>query len=81
MHAVDRVLDGQSRNAFCLIRPPGHNAGHHGLLDPAGCCGFSIFNNVAVGAIHALKEHSDICQRVAIIDLDMHHGECSMVVD
>ena len=69
MHAVDRVLTQQNRNAFCLVRP-----GYNGLLDAAGNSGFSMFNNVAVGAVHALEEHSDLCQRVAIIDLDIHHG-------
>ena len=44
------------------------------MLDAAGNSGFSVFNNVAVGAVHALEEHSDLCQRVAIIDPDIHHG-------
>lgn len=74
VHAVDRVLTQQNRNAFCLVRPPGHNAGYNGLLDAAGNSGFSVFNNVAVGAVHALEEHPELCQRVAIIDLDIHHG-------
>ena len=75
VHAVDRVLARQNRNAFCLVRPPGHNVGCNGLLDPDGNCGFSIFNNVAAGAVYALEEHPELCQRVAIIDLDIHHGE------
>ena len=71
-HAVDRVLLGRSRNAFCVVRPPGHHAGHHGLLDGAKSCGFCIFNSVAAGALHALEAHH--CARVAIIDIDVHHG-------
>jgi acetoin utilization deacetylase AcuC-like enzyme len=71
-HAVDRVMLGRNRNVFCALRPPGHHAGYNGLLDGANSCGFCIFNNVAAGALHALEEHQ--CERVAIIDLDVHHG-------
>eukprot|EP00553_Chaetoceros_curvisetus_P008923 CAMPEP_0204629332 /NCGR_PEP_ID=MMETSP0717-20131115/17987_1 /ASSEMBLY_ACC=CAM_ASM_000666 /TAXON_ID=230516 /ORGANISM="Chaetoceros curvisetus" /LENGTH=207 /DNA_ID=CAMNT_0051646241 /DNA_START=41 /DNA_END=660 /DNA_ORIENTATION=- len=49
-HAVDCVLVGRNRNAFCVVRPPGHHAGINGLLDGAESCGFCIFNNVAAGA-------------------------------
>ena len=71
-HAVDRVLLGRNRNAFCVVRPPGHHAGYNGLLDGAKSCGFCIFNSVAAGALHALEEHN--CERVALIDIDIHHG-------
>ncbi|CAM9162818.1 unnamed protein product, partial [Ectocarpus fasciculatus] len=71
-HAVDCVLLGRNRNAFCVVRPPGHHAGYRGLLDGAKSCGFCIFNNVAAGALHALE--GQFCERVAIIDIDVHHG-------
>ena len=70
--AVDRVLAGMNRNAFCCVRPPGHHAGLKGLIQGATSCGFCIFNNVAAGALHALEEHK--LMRVAIVDLDVHHG-------
>ena len=70
--AVDRVLLGRNRNAFCCIRPPGHHAGYNGLLTNAKSCGFCIFNSVAAGALHALEGHNS--EKVAIIDLDIHHG-------
>eukprot|EP00597_Dinobryon_sp_UTEXLB2267_P005784 CAMPEP_0170064464 /NCGR_PEP_ID=MMETSP0019_2-20121128/4938_1 /TAXON_ID=98059 /ORGANISM="Dinobryon sp., Strain UTEXLB2267" /LENGTH=1142 /DNA_ID=CAMNT_0010271133 /DNA_START=213 /DNA_END=3641 /DNA_ORIENTATION=+ len=74
-HAVERVLQGRNRNAFCLVRPPGHNAGFHGVLSGRpGAAGFSVFNGVAAGAIYALEEFPDRCRRVAIVDLDIHHG-------
>jgi acetoin utilization deacetylase AcuC-like enzyme len=64
--ATDRVVAGELRNAFCAIRPPGHHA------VTAGAMGFCFFNNVAVGALHALESHH--LQRVAVIDFDVHHG-------
>lgn len=71
-HAVDLVLLGRNRNVFCAVRPPGHHSGYRGLLNGGDSCGFCIFNNVAAGAMHALEEHK--CERVAILDLDIHHG-------
>jgi len=63
---VDLVMAGKVENAFCNIRPPGHHA------ERARAMGFCIFNNVAVGAAHALEYHG--LQRVAIADFDVHHG-------
>jgi acetoin utilization deacetylase AcuC-like enzyme len=54
------------RNAFCGVRPPGHHAERHRAM------GFCFYNNVAVGAAHALA--SGQVQRVAIVDFDVHHG-------
>ncbi len=64
--AVDAVIAGQVDNAFCAVRPPGHHACR------ARAMGFCIFNNVAVGAAHALAAHG--LSRVAIVDFDVHHG-------
>jgi acetoin utilization deacetylase AcuC-like enzyme len=64
--AVGAVTRGEYRTAFCLVRPPGH----HAL--PGRAMGFCIFNNVAVGAAHALERAGH--ERVAIIDFDVHHG-------
>lgn len=64
--AVDGVLSGHFRSAFCGVRPPGH----HARRDQA--MGFCLFNNVIVGAVRAL-EHADV-RRVAILDFDVHHG-------
>lgn len=63
---VDLVMTGQAQNAFCNIRPPGHHAGR------ASASGFCLFNNIAIGAAHALQHHG--LQRVAIADFDVHHG-------
>jgi acetoin utilization deacetylase AcuC-like enzyme len=64
--AVDVVATGESRNAFCAVRPPGH----HAEADKA--MGFCLFNNVAVGALHARVAHG--LGRIAVIDFDVHHG-------
>ncbi len=63
--AVNRVIAGEEKTAFCAIRPPGH----HAL--PTGPMGFCLFNNVAVGARAALAAG---LERVMIIDWDVHHG-------
>ncbi|MHB1218648.1 MAG: histone deacetylase family protein [Alphaproteobacteria bacterium] len=64
--AVDAVMVGEGQNAFCAVRPPGHHA------EPGRAMGFCLFNNVAVGALHARKKHG--LRRVAVIDFDVHHG-------
>jgi len=77
--AVDRVMAGDYRNAFCAIRPPGHHAGPRGVVtcpnDPDGSHGFCLLNNVAVGAAYARSMYrNDGIKKVAIIDFDVHHG-------
>ncbi len=67
--AIDAVMAGEVRNAFCAVRPPGHHA------EPDQAMGFCLFNNVAVGAMHARDRHG--LRRIAIIDFDVHHGNGS----
>jgi len=64
--AVDDVLTGSARNAFCAIRPPGHHA------EPDQAMGFCLFNNAAIAAAQARHVHE--LTRVAIVDFDVHHG-------
>lgn len=71
--AVDAVMDQSNRVAFCIVRPPGHHAGVNGLLENGSSCGFCVINNIMIGALHALKHRADV-SRVAIIDVDVHHG-------
>jgi len=64
--AVKRCFDGDIKNAFCAVRPPGHHAEYsHGM-------GFCLFNNIAIGAKYLQKLNSDA--KVFIIDWDAHHG-------
>ena len=66
VEAVDQVISGKVSSAFCGVRPPGHHA------ESDRAMGFCLFNNIAVGAAHALEQHG--LNRVAIIDFDVHHG-------
>jgi len=59
------VLKGSAKNAFAIVRPPGHHA------EPDKAMGFCIFNNVAIAARDALAQG---LERVMIIDYDAHHG-------
>lgn len=65
VRGVDLVLEGRAGLAFCGVRPPGHHA------ERARAMGFCFFNNVAVGAAHALARD---LSRVAILDFDVHYG-------
>ena len=67
--AVDAIMAGRIRNAFCAIRPPGH----HALRDKA--MGFCVFNNVAIAARYIQKKHG--LSKVLIVDWDVHHGNAT----
>jgi acetoin utilization deacetylase AcuC-like enzyme len=66
MRATEMVMQGTSRSAFALVRPPGHHA------TPSQAMGFCLFNNAAVAARSAQRLHG--AARVAIVDIDVHHG-------
>lgn len=70
--AVNAVLAGQTRTAFCAVRPPGHHATAGEIM------GFCLFNNVAIAAAHALDKHG--LERVAIVDFDVHHGNGTQAI-
>ncbi|WP_417581716.1 histone deacetylase family protein [Nitrincola sp.] len=69
--ATNRVLSGKAQNAFCAVRPPGHHAEYNLPM------GFCFYNNVAIGACHALLQEG--IERVAVLDFDVHH--CNGTVD
>lgn len=69
LQAVDLIMAGESEAVFCATRPPGHHAERNRPM------GFCLFNNIAIAAMHALDAHG--LDRVAIIDIDVHHGNGS----
>ena len=66
LQAAAAVATGTAKNAFALVRPPGHHA------TPNRSMGFCLFNNIAIAARYLRKEHK--LERVAIVDWDVHHG-------
>ncbi|MDQ1472047.1 MAG: hypothetical protein QOJ99_3527 [Bryobacterales bacterium] len=66
LNAVDLVMREQARNAFCIVRPPGHHASANRGM------GFCLFNNVAIAARYAQRKYG--IERVLIADWDVHHG-------
>jgi acetoin utilization deacetylase AcuC-like enzyme len=64
IQATRHALDG-SGSAFALVRPPGH----HAEADRA--MGFCFYNNAAVAAADARASGAS---RVAVVDIDVHHG-------
>jgi acetoin utilization deacetylase AcuC-like enzyme len=68
--AVRHVLAGE-RAAFALTRPPGHHAG----LDFFG--GYCFLNNAAIAA-QALRDAG--VERVAVLDIDYHHGNGTQAI-
>ena len=70
--AVDAVMGGATRRAFCAVRPPGHHA------TGSVAMGFCLFNNIAVAAAHACERHG--LGRVAVVDFDVHHGNGTQAI-
>jgi len=64
--AADEILNGNIKNAFALVRPPGHHSNSHRFA------GFCIFNNIAITAEYLFREKG--IKKVVIVDWDCHHG-------
>lgn len=65
-NAIDEVMEGKVDNAFAFVRPPGHHA------EKDAAKGFCVFNNIAIGAMHAISKYN--LKRILIVDWDLHHG-------
>lgn len=66
VEAVCRVLEGDVKNAYALVRPPGHHA------EADAGMGFCLFSNAALAAQYAIDHYH--LERIAIVDWDVHHG-------
>ena len=71
-YAVDEILAKKAKNAFIATRPPGHHA------ETARPMGFCFFDNAAIAARYAQKQHG--IARAAIVDFDVHHGNGSQEI-
>ncbi|MBA4187598.1 MAG: histone deacetylase family protein [Planctomycetaceae bacterium] len=63
LHAAELVASGAERQVYVLTRPPGHHA------ERERCGGYCYFNHAALVAERLAK-----LGRVAILDIDVHHG-------
>jgi acetoin utilization deacetylase AcuC-like enzyme len=66
LKAINLVMEKKFRNAFALVRPPGHHAERFNAM------GFCIFNNVAIATRYLLKRFD--VGRILVLDIDAHHG-------
>lgn len=62
------VVTNEVKNAFAVIRPPGHHAEHNQAM------GFCFFNNVPVAVRVCQQDFPETCRKVLILDWDVHHG-------
>ncbi|KAM8913850.1 histone deacetylase 7-like isoform 2-T2 [Spinachia spinachia] len=61
-----KVAQGELKNGFAVVRPPGHHANHSSPL------GFCFFNSVAIAAKQL--QHKNNVSKILIVDWDVHHG-------
>ncbi len=71
LNVLESVLLGRARSGFAIGRPPGHHA------TPTKAMGFCLLNNVAIAARQAQEQG---CQRVMIVDIDVHHGNGTQAI-
>lgn len=62
------VVGGDVKNAFAVIRPPGHHAEYDCAM------GFCMFNNVPIAAKVCQQDFPLKCRKILILDWDVHHG-------
>ncbi len=70
--AAEAVVTGAVKNAYALVRPPGHHASVNTGM------GFCLFGNAAVAIRHVQQVHG--VRRVAMVDWDVHHGNGTQAI-
>ncbi|HEY3360261.1 MAG TPA: histone deacetylase [Methanosarcina sp.] len=65
----DALMKAEVKNAFALVRPPGH----HSMTVAHGNRGFCNINNEAILVEYLRKKYG--IRRIAIVDTDVHHGD------
>lgn len=68
IEACRAVVLGKVRNAFAVIRPPGHHAEREDVK------GFCFYDNVSIATRVCQQEFGERCRKVFILDWDVHHG-------
>lgn len=68
--AASSVAEGEEKVAYAVCRPPGHHA------YPDGGAGFCFLNNSAIATERLLETF----KRVAILDVDLHHGNGTQAI-
>ncbi|MDD4802709.1 MAG: histone deacetylase [Syntrophomonas sp.] len=66
---ADAFMQGEIKNGFALVRPPGH----HAMTVAHGNRGFCNINNEAIMIEYLRKKYG--LRRIAIVDTDVHHGD------
>ena len=74
MVMADAFMKGEVKNAFAIIRPPGH----HAMTVVHGNRGFCDINNEAVMVEYLRRTYG--VKRLAIVDTDVHHGDGSQEI-
>ena len=68
IEACRAVMLGKVKNAFAIIRPPGHHA------EREDAKGFCFYDNVSIATKVCQREFKEGCRKVFILDWDVHHG-------
>ena len=61
--AVEAIMEGRFKRAYCLVGPPGQNAEWDNGM------GFCIFNNIELAAMHLRKKYETV-KKIAIVDYE-----------
>ncbi len=69
MSLGDKIINGEIKNGFALVRPPGH----HAMRVVHGNRGFCSINNEAVLVEYLRRTYG--VKKIAIVDTDVHHGD------